>query len=94
MAVDPFDVAGFASLAVLAAVFGLLPGRTVMTLWIRMRQQVALLWTVACLHRGAEAVGLKIMATAVHQASAVVATLVACSALHFLARGVSHGRRR
>ena len=88
---DPSDVIAFIALAVLAAAFGLLPAHQVMPLWIRKRQEVALIWAVAGLHRGAEFFHMPILAPAIHLASAVVAMLAAGSTVISLVRGLRHG---
>ena len=85
MRFDVSDLVAFISLAILATVFGLLPPERVMQMWIRKRQQVALIWTIACLHRGAELLGQPVLVLGLHRISAVVACLAALTtAAHLL----------
>ena len=83
---DPSDLVAFVSLAVLAIIFGLLPAETVMPMYIRKRREIALIWAVACLHRGAEFLHLQGLAFMVHVGSAVVALLAAGAAISQLNR--------
>ena len=76
---DPSNLVAFHSLGVLAIVFGGLPAERVMPMWIRKRHEVALIWAIACLHRGAETLHLALDATVLHHASAVVTLLAAVS---------------
>ena len=93
MRVDPFDLVAFLSLAVLVLVFGLAPASAVMRLWIRMRHQVVLIWTVPCLRRGADLLGLRALSTGLHQVAGFVPFLVACWVLHFFWREARHAGR-
>ena len=83
---DPSDLVAFVSLAVLTIVFGLFPAERVMSMWIRKRREVALIWAIACLHRGAELAHVAPIAVGVHLASAVVAMLAAWTTVRCLIR--------
>ena len=76
----------------LTIVFGLLPAERVMSMWIRKRREVALIWSIACLHRGAELAHLAPIAVGIHLASALVAMLAAGTTLRCLIQERSRGR--
>ena len=81
-----FDTLAAISLAVLAAIFGLLPARLVMPMFIRKRGEVALIWALACAHRGFDAKGDHELALDFHVATAVVTFLSAAAAVQCLIR--------
>ncbi len=79
-----FDAIASVALATLALIFGLLPARLVMPMFIRKRGEVALIWALACAHRGCDAAGDHEVALYFHIGTAVVTLLSAATALHCL----------
>ncbi len=83
-----FDAIASGALAVLAGIFGLLPARLVMPMFIRKRGEVALIWALACAHRGCDAAGDHELALYFHIGTAVVTLLSAATASQCLCREV------
>ena len=78
----------------MATVFGLMPPDRIMQMWIRKRHQVALIWAIACLHRGAELIHQPVLVLGLHRASAVVACLAAMTTVAHLLQERLRGRGR